>query len=117
MRAAVAAERLGRLVEFARAGYATYFVDDEDISDPAVVARVAERAGLDASELSALIGDPRVKEALKGATQEAVERGAFGAPTFFWRDQMFFGNDRLSLLEGLIISSVDNPSERQEGAP
>ena len=45
---------------------------------------------------------PGIKETLRDATAEAVSRGAFGAPTFFWRDRMFFGNDRLGLLEGLI---------------
>lgn len=102
MRAAVAAERLGRIAEFARAGFAAYFADDDNISDPATVDRVADRPGLDANELRSLIGDPEIKEALKRATAEAVDRGAFGAPTFFWRNRMFFGNDRLGLLEELI---------------
>ena len=102
MRGVVAAQRLGRLVPFARAGFTVYFAEDENISQLAVVERVAERAGLEANAFRSLVDDPEIKEALKVATAEAVDRGAFGAPTFFWRDQMFFGNDRLNLLEGLI---------------
>jgi len=41
----------------------------------------------------------KVKDALFKNTKEAVKRGAFGAPTFFVEDEMFFGHDRLTLLE------------------
>jgi len=104
MRAVVAAGRPGRLVPFARAAFSAYFVDDENISNWEALARVAQRSGIDPEEIRALIAEPEIKNALKEATEEAVERGAFGAPTFFWRDQMFFGNDRLTLLEGFITS-------------
>jgi len=103
MRGAIAAQRLGRLLEYARAGFSAYFAGDEDISEPTVLERIAERAGLDKTEFSGLIGDPEVKEPLKRNTEEAVARGAFGAPTFFWRDRIFFGNDRLGLLEATLI--------------
>ena len=43
--------------------------------------------------------DPAVKDQLRQNTEEAVKRGAFGAPTFFVGDKMFWGNDRLPLLE------------------
>jgi 2-hydroxychromene-2-carboxylate isomerase len=102
MRGAVAAEKFGRLVSYARAGFRAYFVDGEDISEEAVVMRLASRAGLDADDFRKLLTDPGVKETLKQDSNEAVARGAFGAPTFFWRDRMFFGNDRLALLEAFI---------------
>jgi 2-hydroxychromene-2-carboxylate isomerase len=102
MRGAVAADRFGRLVPYARAGFRAYFVDDEDISEEAVVLRLAERAGVDADDFRKLLSDPGVKETLKRNSEEAVARGAFGAPTFFWGGRMFFGNDRLALLEAFI---------------
>jgi len=102
MRGAIAAQRLGRLLEYARAGFRAHFADDEDLADIAVLERIAEHAGIDRAEFLALIEDPEVKQALKAATDEAVARGAFGAPTFFWRDCMFFGNDRLGLLEATL---------------
>lgn len=70
--------------------------------NPAVLAQVLARAGLDAAELADLAAQPHVKEALKEHTQEAVERGVFGAPTFFVGEHMFWGQDRLDfVLEAL----------------
>ncbi len=102
MRGAVAAERLGALVPYLRAGYEAFFVKDENISDPEIVMKIGARAGLDAAPFEKLLTDPEVKELLKRNTEEAVGRGAFGTPTFFWNGRMFFGNDRLALLEAFI---------------
>ncbi|MEM1036647.1 MAG: 2-hydroxychromene-2-carboxylate isomerase [Pseudomonadota bacterium] len=55
--------------------------------------------GLDADTLWALGNDPETKQMLRANTEEAVERGAFGAPTFFVGDEMFFGHDRLDYAE------------------
>lgn len=55
--------------------------------------------GLDADKLWALGTDPETKQMLRANTEEAVERGAFGAPTFFVGDEMFFGHDRLDYAE------------------
>jgi len=55
--------------------------------------------GFDADRLWALGNDPETKAMLRANTEEAVARGAFGAPTFFVGDQMFFGHDRLDYAE------------------
>jgi 2-hydroxychromene-2-carboxylate isomerase len=55
-------------------------------------------AGLDADALLALAGREDVKQALKDATNEAVERGLFGLPTFFVGGEMFWGQDRLDFV-------------------
>ena len=47
-----------------------------------------------------------VKDALFQTTEEAVKRGAFGAPTFFVEDEMFFGHDRMPLLERHLIGEL-----------
>ena len=47
----------------------------------------------------ALCNDAATKDALKAATQEAVDRGVFGAPTFFVGDQMFWGQDRMDFVK------------------
>jgi 2-hydroxychromene-2-carboxylate isomerase len=93
LRAAFAAERLGKLVPYTHAMFRAYFAEGRDISDAAVVADVATRAGLDGAAL--VTEAPNFKEALKDQTQEAVDRGSFGAPTFFVGREMFIGNDRL----------------------
>ena len=69
------------------------------LGDAAVVRGVLERAGLDAERLAAASEEHAVKDALRVATETAVARGAFGAPTFFVGDEMFWGNDRLLFVE------------------
>ena len=61
------------------------------MGDPAVLASVLTEAGLDAERLIALAQTDAVKAKLADNTAAAVERGAFGAPTFFVGDEMFFG--------------------------
>ena len=73
--------------------------DNRNAGDPAVLAAILAEAGLDAARFEALIGDSGVKERLKTQTEEAAARGAFGAPTFFVGDEMFFGQDRLDFVE------------------
>ncbi|HYD77506.1 2-hydroxychromene-2-carboxylate isomerase [Ramlibacter sp.] len=75
------------------------WVDGRNMNDPAEVASVLQQAGFDPQALLALAQDPEVKERLKAATQEAVARGVFGAPTFFVGDQMFWGQDRLDFVK------------------
>ena len=58
-----------------------------------------EKAGAKAKEVLEKTQEQRIKDALRKNTDEAVERGAFGAPTFFVGEEMFFGNDRLDFVE------------------
>jgi 2-hydroxychromene-2-carboxylate isomerase len=98
----VAAER-GRLVEFARAAFETYWGDLEDISRDDVLRRVATRAGLDPDELFEKIGSAEIKQKLRDSTDELIARGGFGSPTMFVDgDDMYFGNDRLELVAGAL---------------
>jgi 2-hydroxychromene-2-carboxylate isomerase len=93
LRAAFAAEKAGQLVPYTHALFRAYWADGRDISDAAVVEDAATRAGLDGAALVAAA--PSFKDALKAQTQEAVDRGSFGAPTFFVGQELFIGNDRL----------------------
>ncbi|HET8733516.1 MAG TPA: 2-hydroxychromene-2-carboxylate isomerase, partial [Anaeromyxobacteraceae bacterium] len=93
LRAAFAAERAGQLVPFTHALFRAYWAEGKDVSDPAVVEAAATGAGLDGAALVAAA--PSFKDALKAQTQEAIDRGSFGAPTFFVGNEMFIGNDRL----------------------
>ena len=76
--------------------FRAYWADNANPTDPAVI---AEHLGAEA--LQAATSQP-VKDALRAASDEAVERGAFGAPTFFVGEQMWFGNDRLPLVESFL---------------
>lgn len=76
----------------------------EDLGNKAVQTAIAEEAGLDPARFEALASDPANKAALKANTQEAVKRGAFGAPTFFIGEDMFFGHDRLDYVERALAA-------------
>lgn len=97
LRTALAAEAQGKLVPFTHAVYAAAWVDGRDIASPDVLVEVAGAVGLDGAALVAAA--PEFKAALVAQTDEAVRRGAFGAPTLFLGDEMFVGNDRLDFVE------------------
>ncbi len=97
LRAAFAAEAAGKLVPYTHAVYRAAWADGRDISTAEGLTAVLGEAGLDAAALVAAA--PQYKEALMKQTQEAIDRGAFGAPALFVGKQMFVGNDRLDFVE------------------
>lgn len=88
-----------RMVPYVDAVYRAIWVDGRNMNDPQVVAGVLGEAGFDAGALLPLASDPEVKERLKSITATAVERGVFGAPSFFIDGQMFWGQDRLDFVK------------------
>ena len=70
-----------------------------DPQDPEAVRMELDRAGIDGEPLFAAAGTQEGKDALVESTRKAVERGAFGVPTFFIRDEMWFGKERLGQIE------------------
>ena len=69
------------------------------VDDPAALGAVLAGAGFDPHALLAATQDPGIKHALMDSTQDAVDRGAFGIPTFFVGHEMFFGKERLGQVE------------------
>ena len=88
-----------RFQAYADAVFRAIWVEGKNMNDPATVGAVLHTAGFDAQALMALAADPEVKEALKAQTQTAVERGVFGAPTFFVGRQMYWGQDRIDFVK------------------
>ena len=74
------------------------WVEGRSLDDPATVASVLAQNGFDANEVLALTADDDVKAALKDNTDNAVQRGVFGAPSMFIDNQLFFGQDRLDFV-------------------
>jgi 2-hydroxychromene-2-carboxylate isomerase len=102
MRALVAADlRFGEGAQkaLALALFRGFWVEDRDVADEAVIAGLAGKAGLDGAAIVAGISAQDTKDALRAATDEAVTRGAFGAPAMFVGEALYWGNDRLGQLE------------------
>jgi 2-hydroxychromene-2-carboxylate isomerase len=89
-----------RIEAYARALFEAYWRDDRDIGREDIISDCADQAGLDGVCLLAAAKDTSAKEALIATTDELIARGGFGSPTFFINgDDMYFGNDRLELVE------------------
>ena len=99
MRGAVAAEAEGVLAAYVEAVFQHMWERPKKMDDPEVIRAALTESGLDTERLLARTQDPRVKDALAANTQRAVERGAFGVPTFFVGKEMYFGKDRLRDVE------------------
>ena len=92
-----------RLVDFLDCLFRALWVDGLHLGDPAVVANVLTEHGFDPEEVLALANDESVKTALKDKTEQAVQRGVFGAPSLFVGNQLFFGQDRLEFVREALI--------------
>jgi 2-hydroxychromene-2-carboxylate isomerase len=99
MRGAVAAQHLGCFAPYVDAVMAAMWEDGADMGDAQVVASVLDAAGLDSAALLAKAEDPAVKAELIANTEDAAKRGAFGVPTFFVGDDIYWGKERLGQLE------------------
>ena len=101
MRGAIVLQMKGdaRFTDYCKAIFNAIWVESLNMNDPATAAEALRKAGFDAQALVALANEQATKDALKAATQKAVDRGVFGAPTFFVGDQMFWGQDRLDFVK------------------
>jgi 2-hydroxychromene-2-carboxylate isomerase len=104
MRGLIAAQRTGVGPAYLEAVLAAMWEAGEKMDDPEVVVRVLNAAGLDGAGLLAATQDPEVKAQLIANTEAAVARGAFGVPTFFVGDEMFFGKERLGQVEDEVAA-------------
>ena len=94
------------LLAFIEASFAAYFTQQEDISQDDVLADICRDLGIDAAAFAEGIMQPDIKQVLKANTDEAIARGAFGVPSFFVGDDMYFGNDRLDLLRLAVLADM-----------
>ena len=106
MRAAVAADADGQLAPYVEAVFQHMWERPKKMDDPAVFRAALLESGLDADRLLARAQDRDVKDTLARNTQAAVDRGAFGIPTFFVGGEIYFGKDRLRDLEEEIARAA-----------
>ncbi|HEX4870692.1 MAG TPA: 2-hydroxychromene-2-carboxylate isomerase [Nevskiaceae bacterium] len=91
---------------FALAVMRAYWAEGADITQNEVLQALAGGLGHDGPALLARTQEPEVKERLKTNTEEAIRRGAFGAPSLFVGERLFWGNDRLGLLEEVLAGRL-----------
>ena len=103
MRGAVAAEMAGVAARYVDVVFAAMWEDGRKMDDAEVARDVLDAAGLDGTGLLARTQEAAVKERLMENTKASVARGAFGSPTFFVGDQMYFGKDRLRDVEEALL--------------
>jgi 2-hydroxychromene-2-carboxylate isomerase len=78
--------------------------DDADHGDPETLARIASGAGYDAELLLGRARDPGIQARFRANTEEAIARSVFGSPTYFVDGDMFYGQDRLELVERAVAT-------------
>jgi 2-hydroxychromene-2-carboxylate isomerase len=101
MRGAFFALEQGLVIPYSRAVFETYWAgENPDIKDDAVLAGICEAVGLDTDAFMAAISQQRYKDLLRDSTDDLIARGGFGSPTLFINgNDMYFGNDRMALVE------------------
>ncbi|HEY1077789.1 MAG TPA: 2-hydroxychromene-2-carboxylate isomerase [Fontimonas sp.] len=92
---------------WAQATMQAYWGRGQDIGKPELLQELAAGLGLDPQATLALAQEPAVKDQLKLNTEEAVQRGIFGAPAFFVDDTLFWGNDRLDLMDAYLAGKLN----------
>jgi 2-hydroxychromene-2-carboxylate isomerase len=91
-----------RMQNFMDVVFQAIWVDSLNMNDPVTVGQVLTDAGFDAVALLAMANDQATKDQLKAVTTKAVERGVFGAPSFFVGDEMFWGQDRIEQVKAAL---------------
>lgn len=86
-----------------------YFGKDQDVSNPVVVRGILASMGLDPESIEDRARSARILKAIEANADELVHRGGFGVPTMFVGEKMFFGNDRLPLVELALTRAAERP--------
>lgn len=102
MRGCLYAESNNTLHDYALSVFKAYWTDDKDISSNKVLEDICFENDLDSKKFFEFIDMPSTKQELIDNSKDLIEKGGFGSPTFFYKDKMFFGNDRLDLLASLL---------------
>jgi 2-hydroxychromene-2-carboxylate isomerase len=106
LRLALVAQKGDRFGELHRRLFDAMWVHEANLEEVEVLAGIAAKAGLDASAGMSAIHEQSIKDELKSNTEEAIRRGAFGAPSIFIGDRMFFGNDRFEFIREALAAGL-----------
>jgi len=98
MRGAIAAKKMDIFENYSEAIFSGIWIKDVNLGDISILQEYLEKNNIDTNELFTLSQSDEVKTTLIQNTKIAVEKGVFGAPTFFVDDEIIFGQDRLNFL-------------------
>ncbi|MBT5494806.1 MAG: 2-hydroxychromene-2-carboxylate isomerase [Alphaproteobacteria bacterium] len=97
---AIAAQQAGHnIADLSLAIMRKCWVEEMDVAEDATLIEAANQCGLDGTALSAASKQDDAKQAYDANTQEASDKQVFGAPTYIYQDELFWGQDRLDFVE------------------
>lgn len=104
MRGAVSYQEDGDFLKYVNVIFQNMWVEPKNLNDHEVLEKVLMENNFDIDDFMKRISDQNIKNKLISNTENAVKKGAFGAPTIFIGDEMFFGQDRMEFVENSINS-------------
>ena len=81
------------------------WVEEQDISDETIIELISKQFKIDFKELSSLAKSEKVSKIYTDNTEEAIQKNVFGAPTYLFNNELFWGQDRLEFLERALKKS------------
>ncbi len=105
LRGALAMRRFGKEWEYMERIFAAYWErNDASVGELSGLKPIAAELGVDPAEFEKLVEDDDIRNELAAETDRALERGVFGAPTFFVGEEMFWGKDRMDFIDDELTS-------------
>ncbi len=99
LRSILFAEQQGQVEPYVQRLMRAYWSEQKDISDPEVLAALGAEVGVDAEGVLQASEKSEYYEIIAAHVEEAASRGIFGAPAMLFDDRLYWGNDRLDMLD------------------
>jgi len=102
MRGAILAQKKDILEDYMQSMFDSMWLKGLNLNDQEILTQVASESGIDPNDFAEGISSDEIKDELRVNTQFAIDKGAFGVPTYFLENEMFWGIDSIKfLLESL----------------
>jgi 2-hydroxychromene-2-carboxylate isomerase len=112
----IAGQRRGlAIANFVNAVMRAIWAEDQNVADPGVLIAIADRCGLEGRELLDAADTEAVRSEYRGNTARALAAGVFGSPFYVFAGELFWGQDRLDMLEEAIVRSATGNLGRGPG--
>ena len=98
MRGAILAQKKDILEDYMQSMFDSMWLKGLNLNDQEILTQVASESGIDPNDFAEGISSDEIKNELKENTQFAIDKGAFGVPTYFLEDEMFWGIDSIKFL-------------------